>query len=191
MSSSCNSRIAGLVGCLLVGGCYADADPRPDSAAVGEPRAAPTVRGKEVEIELPPGMSDDRAHEVVAYLESRVGVEQIRVRQTREASGPVTLSTELWGPDAGVELAPGLRAAFPELASAAIRELELASSGAPSHPLDRGDLEQADPQVVQRRIVEQLRADGIDGEVKVDVSEDGDGRRVEVRVEHHERPPQP
>jgi len=40
-------------------------------------------------------------------------------------------------------------------------------------------------------VIDQLRADGVQGEIKVDVIDEGGERRVEVRVENHAHVSQP
>lgn len=115
------------------------------------------------------------------------GAAIVRVEKVDDAAPIVQI--ELRGgalPPTG-EVAGALKGEFPALAGATITAATIAAGEAPSAPLPvftaDDDLSPAD---AAQQIREQLAADGVDGEVDVEVEDGPDGRRVRVEVKKTE-----
>jgi len=138
------------------------------------------------------GMPEPRA--VAQAVESSTKFDQIDVR-VRRVNDEVTVQLETWGGDNGDEpLAGKLQKALPALASAKITETPLSGKvestlgkklGHDLFDLDIADDE--DKEVVRQKILEHLAAQGVEGQVNVEVEGDGKGdRRVKIQVRQQE-----
>ncbi|TKC98847.1 hypothetical protein [Polyangium fumosum] len=138
--------------------------------------------------------------EVMKALEGSVKLDQVKVRG-RHVNGDVTLQIEAWGEDLGdTSLADKLREAMPALASAKITEkplsgkLESTLGRKIGHDLFNLDItDDQDVEVVRQKILAQLAAQGVEGQVNVKVEGDGKGERrvnIEVRREEEDGPPE-
>ncbi|MEE9386793.1 MAG: hypothetical protein V3V08_25530 [Nannocystaceae bacterium] len=168
---------------LAVGACQTDGNSSLGTHA--EVRSGALMQGKEIEIELGDGVDESRVREIAAFAEQRSGVEQVRVKVEDNGDGGGQLTLELWGPAVGTtELTPLLRGQFPWLRGVTIRELGL-QGRPPSGGTEAVNIEGDDPETAKKKIVEQLRADGVEGAIDVTLSDEGGHRKVEVRVEKH------
>jgi len=163
-----------------------------------------------VEVDLDVGRSI-----TVAYASGEGMPEPPAIAKAIEAQGPfdrvdvrgkvqndeTVVEVEVWGEKAAnTSLEGPLAAAFPALASAKITETKLSGKtqstlgkkiGHEFFDLDLTDAETAEE--VRQKILADLAARGVEGEVNVQV-DDGDGKkkiRVEVRTEDCEPPPEP
>jgi hypothetical protein len=117
--------------------------------------------------------------------------------QARRVDGVTTLELRVWGDDLPEgPAADRIRAAFPALAGAEIREAALAGTvrGTVGAKLGRElfDLETLDREDVEetrRRVMAQLAAQGVEGKVDVQIEDEEGKRKVKVRVEREECPP--
>lgn len=150
-----------------------------DNAALPEPDAlAEVIRGKGQEGQGP----------------ARV---EARIMQAPGSGGVATLEVRVWGDDLPEgPAAERIRAAFPALAGAEIKEEALAGTvrGTVGAKLGRElfdlrTLDEEDVEATRQKVMAQLAAQGVEGKVDVQI-EDEDGRRkVKVRVEREECPP--
>lgn len=159
-------------------GCQPDEDAHPRTADIaGLPGLKVTISGAD--------LGHDKVQAIAKHLEGKaVDAGAALVRMKKENDGPTTLEIELFAktlPD-GEAVAADLKAAFPELAGATIATGAAQSGGGDKLPLVEVGKELS-PAEAQAEIVEQLRAQGVDGEIKVDVKDDGEQRRIEVKVE--------
>ncbi len=141
------------------------------------------------------GVSDlapQQLHAISQSIEGKaqsVSAAMVRMEKEEGEGGdtPASLEIELWGaglPDSGL-IVSQLKADFPALAGAQI-EIENLEPGSGPSPMVLEVDEEATPDEAKAQIIEALQADGVEGEIDVQV-EDGDGeRRIEVKVEQHE-----
>ncbi|WP_437326588.1 hypothetical protein [Sorangium sp. So ce381] len=115
----------------------------------------------------------------------------------RRGDGATTLTLDVWGDEVPEgDVAERIRAAFPALAGAEIREDVLAGTvrgtlGAKlGHELlDLDVLDKDDVEAARRQVMEQLAAQGVEGKVDVQIEGDGEKRKVKVQIKL-EAPPQ-
>ena len=176
------TALATLLATLALGCATDGSEPDADRRAVAE---GPLV-GQVIEFALEPDALDhDRIHAVTKRLESITAAESMKVRVEKSDEGGTVVVAEAWGRTAitADAITKDLRATFPELANAVIT-VKAASGEPPSSKLP--DLasfdDDEDPEVVRKQVVEQLRAQGVDGDVKVHIDENDEGKR-EIRVE--------
>lgn len=158
-------------------GCQNDEDAHPRNADIaGLPGLKVTISGADLE--------HDKVQAIAKHLEGKaVDTGAAMVRMKKENDGPASLEIALYARTlpAGDAVAADLKAAFPELAGATI-STGAAEPGGGHLPLVEVGKELS-PAEAQAEIVEQLKAQGVDGEIKVDVKDDGEERRIEVKVE--------
>ncbi len=162
-------------------------DGQSDAAAT---RAAegPLV-GRTIALTIPADAFDRALVDAVAkHVEAAVGAESLSVRVEKSDDGaPAQLTIDAWGRTAIADdaLVAGLRRSFPAVGQGPIAISAAADAPAPeSLPALEVDADE-DPEVVRQRVMEQLRAKGVKGDVQVTIEDDGDddeGRR-EIRVE--------
>lgn len=131
----------------------------------------------------------DLPHEKVAaiskFVEARaVDTGAALVRMKKHDPGPAELEISLFAAQlpAGDALAGELEAAFPELAGATITTAPAEAGAAGPLPLVEVD-HALSPEAAKQEIVEQLQAEGVEGDIDVQVQDGEDGRRIEVKVE--------
>ena len=159
-------------------GCQPDEDAHPRNADIaGLPGLKVTISGAD--------LGHDKVQAIAKHLEGKaVDTGAAMVRMKKENDGPATLEIELFAktlPD-GDAVAADLKVAFPELAGATISTGAAQPGSGDKLPLVEVSKELS-PAEAQAEIVEQLKAQGVDGEIKVDVKDDGEERRIEVKVE--------
>jgi hypothetical protein len=144
------------------------------------------VEGRIVEFALEPGaVTPEEIERVARHVETLADVKAAKVKVRAAKDDATVITVELWGsnfPDEDT-LAREMRASFPFMKDAVITIAELDEESAPHRGIDSAAHEEEDPEVLQQRIIDDLRAKGVKGEIVVDVSDDGEGRKVEVRVE--------
>jgi hypothetical protein len=152
-----------------------------------DPRAAdgPLV-GHVIEFALEPEALDhDRIQALSKRLESITAAETMKIKVEKSDEGGTVVVAEAWGRTAitADAITKDLRSTFPELANAVIT-VKPASGEPPSAKLPALDDfdDDEDPEVVRKKVIERLRSEGVEGDVKVHIDENEDGKR-EVRVE--------
>jgi hypothetical protein len=176
------TALATLLATLMLGCATDGSEPDADRRAVAE---GPLV-GQVIEFALEPDALDhDRIQAVAKRLESITAAESMQIKIEKSDEGGTVVVAEAWGRTAisGDAITKDLRATFPELANAVIT-VKAASGEPPSAKLPDLDAidDDEDPEVVRKQVLEQLRAQGVDGDVKVHVDENDEGKR-EIRVE--------
>lgn len=150
-----------------------------------EPRDVEITEGRAVSIELPDGVADEQIHAIASHVENGFGgdVAAAKVEVMAADDGAATMVVELWGSGLPEDAAlkSGLVAKFPELVGAVISIETLDESQGPAQTEVHSDAE--DPEVARQEIEDQLRAQGVEGDIHVDVEDGPEGRRVEVQVE--------
>lgn len=176
------TALATLLATLALGCATDGSEPDADRSAVAE---GPLV-GQVIEFALEPDALDhDRIQAVAKRLESITAAESMQIRIEKSDEGGTVVLAEAWGRAtiSAEAITKDLRATFPELANAVIT-VKPATGEPPSSKLP--DLtsfdDDEDPETVRKQVVEQLRAQGVDGDVKVHVDENDEGKR-EIRVE--------
>ena len=114
-------------------------------------------------------------------------VHQARVQVKKTDEGDAHIVMELVGADlpTKTEIEEEI-ASFDFLASASVEVEDMDPTLSPSPHHEEGD-EEKDPEVVKQEIIDRMRAEGVEGDIKVDVADGPDGeRRVEVKVERKE-----
>lgn len=141
------------------------------------------MQGTEVQIDIPSGTDQDAMHEIAKYVESQANVAMAKVKIEKHGDDdPSTMVVELWGQDLhGVDFEGPLRSRFPALAQSRIDTVDLGGDmPGPGDQQYHSDAE--DPEIARQEIIDQMRADGIEGDIQVDVKDGPDGRQVEVKV---------
>lgn len=175
-----------LTAAVPVVGCAGGDDVSPSS----EPRsgeATADLQGTVIEI-AGAELDKDQIHAIAQAVEQRSGAHMAKVRvEKTDADEPAHLMVEIWSPDplaAGFE--EDLRGQFDALASAQITRADLGAAGpeldAGSEPAAFGPDD--DEETIRQKVIADLRAKGVEGDITVNVVDLGDGKRsVEVDVE--------
>ncbi|KIG19515.1 hypothetical protein DB30_00024 [Enhygromyxa salina] len=167
------------------GACLMADDQDPD---VPDTRAAAVVDGASYQITTSAALTQDQLHAIAQFVESTgQDVHKAKVIVSDDENGTQTLSIEMWaGTLPGDEVADALRQEFGYLADAEIGVTPLGSANAPT-PSDAGIEPGDDPETVKQKVIDDLRAQGVEGEINVTVTPTQDGHYdVEVDVsEHH------
>lgn len=160
--------------------CQHEEDPQARIAELGSmPGLKVTITGVD--------LGHDKVQAIAKHLEGKaVDTGAAMVRMKKDDQGGASLEIELFAKTlpAGDAVAADLKAAFPELAGASIATAAAQPGGAEQLPIVEVSKELS-PAEAQQEIVEQLQAQGVEGEIKVDVKDEGESRRIEVKLEKH------
>ena len=177
-----------LLSLLAALACGCVTDTTDDGTPVAREATAP-LTGRAIEFALEPGALDAAAIDAVGkHIQIATGAESLSISVNESEGEGTSVVVESWGRTAIDDgaLVTSLRQQFPALANAMIAVSAVQGDG----PADRlGDLDvehDEDPEVVRQRVLEQLRSRGVQGDVKVHIDDDDEGRR-EVRVEVEDR----
>lgn len=155
--------------------CQSEEDTHARSAEIaGLPGIKVTISGVD--------LAHDKVQAIAKHLEGKAvdtGAAMVRMKKDGDVA---TLEIELFAKTLPTDVAADLKAAFPELAAANIVTGAAQPGGSEPMPLVEVSKELS-PAEAQQEIVEQLKAQGVDGDIKVDVKDDGEERRIEVKVE--------
>lgn len=167
-------------------GCHADsADVDPSSRSAAQERES--LEGRRVEFAIEPGAASKEELEAAArHVETLADVAAAKVKMRVADNDATVVSVELWGAEfpADEKLTEALRGEFPFLKDAIITVAPMEEGDKP--PVVEAAAEEEDPEVLRQRIIEDMRAKGVEGDIIVDIKDDGEGgREVEVRVEKH------
>lgn len=171
----------------LLGACLMTDDSDPDAP---EARSADVVDGVTYEITTGAALSPDQLHAIAQFLESQGhDVQKVKVLlHEDDDGGPQLLAVEMWGAQLpGDEIGDALRQEFAYLADAQIGVAALGSADAPA-PSDAGIEPGDDPETMKQKIIDDLRAKGVEGEINVTVTPTEDGH-VEVEVDVQDQQP--
>lgn len=167
--------------------CQPAADESTPAERSGQLGAAEAMN---ITIDIPGDAELDQSqlHSIAQYVEQNadgeVGGAKVKVKKHDE-DGTTQMVITLMGQNLGNGdgLAADLKSNFPALANASIAVAEADPEA--NQPMAHSDAE--DPEVAAQEIKDQLEAQGVDGDINVEVSDDEDGnRRVEVKVEKTE-----
>ncbi len=150
-----------------------------------------SAAGIKIQISGVPDLAPAQVQAISQSVEGKVqNVSAAMVRMESgqgEGNDSAGLEIELWGvglPDSGAIISQ-LKTDFPVLADAQIEVVALEPGSGPAPMVLEID-EEATPEEAKAQIIEALQADGVEGEIDVQI-EDGDGeRRIEIKVEKHE-----
>ena len=160
-----------------------------------EPQAARTAQApmQALRVELTVPSDHANADDMTAlgqHLEGQADIAQAKVMVHEvDPEGEAAVVVELWGNDLPTEeeLVQELQAEFPYLVGTAILVSAIDTAAEPPPPAH----DEEDPEVLRQRIIDEMRAKGVQGEIDVVITDGPDGRReVEVRVEDEQVPPQ-
>jgi hypothetical protein len=163
--------------------CAGHADEPDEPAAPVARTANAPAQGIRVELTVPAehASAEDIAT-IVEHLEGQADVAQAKAMVHKVSDGEgAEVVMELWGQDlpSEEELVQALETEFPYLAGTEITVSEL-DPEAETLPQEDHD---EDPEALRQRIIADLRAKGVEGEIDVQITDHPDGRReVEVRV---------
>ena len=137
-------------------------------------------------------LTPTQVHAISQSVEGKsqsVSAAMVRMEQDAEGQGenPASLEIELWGtglPDSAVVISQ-LKADFPALADLQIEVVSLEPGSGPTPMVIEVD-EEATAEEAKAQIIEALQADGVEGEIDVQIEDDDGERRIEVKVEQHE-----
>ena len=152
--------------------------------------------GQQVSIDLAQGAAafdksvdmDARVHEMVDMLGQIPGVEGLNVNINND-DGNVELNVLMFGDSLDGEAVVNMvRADFPELANAEIAVQPLAGTITESWAERFGrevfhlETDGASVEEIQAQVMQQLAEQGFEGDAQVDVTDDGDQRRIEIKL---------
>ena len=136
-------------------------------------------------------LGPEQVHELTKSIEGKasdVGAAMVRLKKDKDdPNAPASVEIELWGSGlpASAGIADQLKADFPALASAQISVSDLEPGSGPQPIAVEAD-EDASPEEAKQQIIEQLEAEGVDGQIDVNVEDVEGGRRIEVKVKKEE-----
>ena len=127
-------------------------------------------------------------HALAEHLEGLAEVHSVELAIQQTGEGPTRARLTLGGFD--MPNADELEAAIADFDGLGEASVSIEDAPLPQGPVDaQGIAIAADadktPQEVKAEVIEQLRADGVEGDIHVDVIDEDGERRVEVRVEQH------
>ncbi len=165
----------------------ADEPTQPEAARTAD---AP-MQAIRVELTVPAEHANpDSMAAIGQHLEGQADVAQAKVMVSKDdPNGSAAVVVELWGQDlpSEEELVQELQSAFPYLAGTTILVSAIDTT---AEPPPHGD-DDEDPEALRQRIIDEMRAKGVQGEIEVLITDHPDGRReVEVRVDDDQPPPQ-
>jgi hypothetical protein len=170
-----------LASASLFGACLMADEHDPD---VPDTRAADVVDGASYQITTSAALTEDQLHAIAQFVESQgQDVHTAKVVVHDDEDGAQIFAVELWaGALPGDEITDALRQEFAYLADAQIGVTALGSADAPS-PSDAGIEPGDDPETIKQKVIDDLRAQGVEGEIDVTVTPTQDGHfEVEVNV---------
>lgn len=170
--------------------CAGQAEDPADPAAPQPRTASAPVQAIRVELTMPADHANaDEIAALVQYLEGQADVAQAKAMVHKDSeSQAAAVEVELWGQDlpSDEELVEALQAEHPYLAGTTITVSPIDTEAA----TPPADVEREDPEALRQRVIDDLRAKGVEGPIDVQVTDHPDGRReVEVHVEG-EHPPE-
>lgn len=157
-----------------------------------EPRAAEALSNPgeaEARAVLLEGDLDATAiHALAKHLEGLAEIHSVQLAIEQTGDGPTRARLTLGGFD--MPNAEELQAAVAEFDGLGDASVSVEDAAVSQGPVDaEGIAIAADkdktPEEVKAEVIEKLRADGVEGEIHVDVIDEDGERRVEVRVEQH------
>jgi hypothetical protein len=165
-----------------------DGEDSPPRAAEA-PETAPTD-ARRIEFALEPGAATPEQIQAIAtHLEGTMKVHDARVEVRQHTDDATTVAIEIRGSGFPTDdaIVADLRKSFPALTNALI-DVKATDPDARARPIELPEIDKdADPEEVEKKIVDELRARGEKGEIVVDVEDEDDGKRkVEVKVERKE-----
>jgi hypothetical protein len=165
-----------------------------DSSESGEVTRASDLPVQTVTLDITlPAATDHAEIEAIARsAEALAGTDVAGVKLEVEKHGDseTILSVTMWGPelDSADVIVKKLRAEHPALADVTIG-VDVQAGPPADEPLAAEHDEDETPEQTKARVVKQLRDQGVEGAINVDVVDDEAGRRVEVRVEDSNHAP--
>lgn len=167
-----------LAGVLGFGACYAPAD-------------VEVPLGVTVEFTSDDENPGDLVEQIVRYVEDSTGASEVSVSAVKSDTGPLQIRMQVWGPGVPADLEEELGEVFPQLEVAQLA----------THPLEGHvrttlgrrlghewlDLALAEDDVERARVelLTQLAAQGVEGDVDIEIEQSNGHREVRVRVEQH------
>lgn len=141
--------------------------------------------GRRIEIAVPAEHANkDEIHEIANFLESQADVAGAKVEVRKDgAEGGASLAVLMWGQDMPTdeEFVDLLGSEFPYLAadSIAVTAVDMEAEALPGHD------EPKDPDELREKVIADLRAQGVEGEIDVEIIDHPNGER-EVKVQVHD-----
>lgn len=136
-------------------------------------------------------LPQERVAEISKHLEAKAvdtGAAMVRVKKQDQDPTEVEIALFAKQLPAQNSIAADLEAAFPELAGATITVGPADAAAIDAPPLVEVGPELT-PEEAKLEIVEQLQADGVEGNIDVQVHDGAGGRTVQVKVEKHQQTP--
>ena len=186
MPINTNALTAALLGLCLLTPLAACQMPDEDTDS---PRSASENQlvGLRYEITTSGELSKEQIQSLAAFVEAQgEGVSQAKVAVHQDDEGAIaSIMVELWGAELpGEELADSLAQEFEFLADAQVAISELGEMEGEGPMVEGPDIEPGDdPDTIRQKVIDDLRAKGVEGEIEVTVTPQGeDGYAVEVEV---------
>ncbi len=147
----------------------------------GEPQARTVTLEGDVEPETIKALAE--------HLQGLAEVHSVEIEIHKTTDGPMQAQLTLGGFD--MPTGDELREAVADFDGLGDVSVSVGDAAVPSGPVDAegiGDMDHDNktPEEIKAEVIEKLRADGVEGDIHVDVLDEDGERRVEVRVEQHE-----
>lgn len=130
------------------------------------------------------------AKNMSSLLMSQPGVEDANVSINQQSSGEVNLDILAWGDGLNTdELLSALTENYPALAEASVTISDLNTTVKESYASKIGravfhvEVGGTDPEELRQQVLEQLAAQGFDGQAEIDVQTDGDQQTITIEME--------
>lgn len=182
------SPLTALLATALTLGCLMADEQDADTPDV---RADQDLAGARYEITTTGELSRDQLHAIAQFVESQgQDVHQAKVMMQLDHGESTVLAVEMWaGELPGEGFASALQQEFEFLADAEVNvsELEDGPQLHEIHPDIDPDIDPGDPETIKQRVIDDLRARGVEGEIEVTITPREDGHyeiEVDVHKEH-------
>jgi hypothetical protein len=148
-------------------------------------RSATTKESLALRLNLPPDLAEDRIQAIAQALEKAAGpgVEQARIWiEKRDLAGADAIAHfELGGSQLAAKesIIADVCTQFPELDAA---NFSLDAGDQPPRHTFIHNIDEADPELAKQEIIDQLRADGVNGDIHVEVGDAQQGRKIEIKI---------
>jgi len=166
--------------------------------ACSTPTTSELDMGQRLRFEIPASASKDGAlekalagpHSLVAELRAQPGVDEVNVSISEEIEGPTVIEALVWGQNLdGKQLVQVLEAKYPVLASATLVDVAVLTGevkeslaekvGRTMFSLDIGG---GTEEEMRAQILEQLKAQGFEGDAVVEVQTDGETTTIGLEL---------
>ncbi|WAS96337.1 hypothetical protein [Nannocystis punicea] len=127
---------------------------------------------------------------IAKHLEGKTvetGAEMVRMKKDDQTGSSVEIELYAKSLPSAEAMTGDLKTAFPKLADATITAAPATGNIDDLPVIEVNEVsKELSPEEAKQQILEQLQADGVDGDVNVQIQDSAEGRRIEVKIEKQE-----